>query len=426
MKCKIFVFIFLFPLKSFGYNLNNILEMYQPIQTGTSTELVSYVKKNYRIPLSEHKLSKDHLENIKFWSDVYSLYDSSKIVIHSKADLGHIFKVVNLNRLYKKETNKIVAEIKKNKILRNEINKIKKEIKSCFKTKKYCKLQINKNISLKSYLKTLRTQTGQLDILQGGLIRFSNYEETIKNIIKITNSNEEWLAIPFLESSFNNKAISKVGATGAWQIMGHVGKKLMPINRYVDTRRNPVIAAYAALKILRENRIITKNSDIAVISYNSGLRNYFNLKNKIGARKLSTSQYLSLSKKHNKLFSFASENFLLEYFAMIKFLKNNNILPFKNIKRRISSTSKIYEPYISRCKTRPSKVISLLSNHGENAKIFNNHFRLKSTEKVLPSGQIYLSNVKLPKRYYKKVKISNLDSMTPKKWRASYNNCSII
>ena len=67
--------------------------------------------------------------------------------------------------------------------------------------------------------------------------------------------------------------------------MRSVGKKMMPINNNVDTRKNPIISAYTGLKILRENRLITKNDDISVIAYNSGLRNYFKLKRKLKKEK---------------------------------------------------------------------------------------------------------------------------------------------
>jgi membrane-bound lytic murein transglycosylase D len=425
MKHKILLILFLLPVDVFSFNFKNLLDLYIPISEKVDIDLTIEETINYRKPLSISGIPREHEKNVMFWRDIYSYFDSKHILIHSKKDLGNVFMVVNLTNLYKLESRPIVAEIKKNRIMRKKVQDVKDEINKCYLGNK-CKYKLNKKISQNSLYRSLRTQTGQLDILKKGVKRFQVYKNSIYEIIKNTNSNPEWIAIPFLESSFNSKAISKVGATGAWQIMSYVGKRMMPINKYMDTRKNPVISAYAGLKILRENRIITKNEDIAIISYNSGLRNYFLLKKKFKKSKFKTNEYLKLSRSKNKNFNFASENFLLEYYAMKEFLTQQGIIS-KNNKRNISSLNKkLYTPYISRCKTRPSKIISLLSKHGKNAALNNNHFRKKYLNKVLPAGQIYMSNVKLPNKFYKKITAKKLDDMSPISWKANHRNCSII
>ena len=411
------------PFAADAFDFSKTLSLYGPLKQGIHSLKVDKYISNFREPLSIEDLPRKYLNNVRFWRDIYSYFDSSNILIHSKNDLSNVFEIINLTNLYSSEKNRIVAEIKKNRLMHNRLQKIKNDIINCYQTN-YCKFQINKNRPVSEYLKGLRTQTGQLDILKQGIKRFNPYKKTFKHIINLTKSNPDWLAIPFLESSFNSKAISKVGATGAWQIMSYVGKRLMPINNYVDTRKNPVLSAYAGLKILRQNRIITKNEDISIISYNSGLRNYFNLKKKINKNKITTGEYLELSRRKNKSFSFASENFLLEYYAMKEFLKREKILgPTEHAD---TNSKDVFSPFISRCKTRPSKVISLLKKHNNNSKHFNNHFRKKYYNRVLPPGQIYLSSVDLPAKYYKKIIIKRIDDMPPLKWKASYNNCSII
>ena len=66
------------------------------------------------------------------------------------------------------------------------------------------------------------------NIIEGGLSRLKKVENHIAQLFSITNANHKWIALPFLESSFNEKAISKVNAAGAWQIMPWIGKKLLP------------------------------------------------------------------------------------------------------------------------------------------------------------------------------------------------------
>ena len=74
----------------------------------------------------------------------------------------------------------------------------------------------------------MRTQTGQQDIIQRGLGRLKNVQGEISYLFKATKPTQSGLLLPFLESSFNEKAISKVNAGGAWQIMPWIGEKLLP------------------------------------------------------------------------------------------------------------------------------------------------------------------------------------------------------
>ena len=428
MYRKLFIIFTMLPLKTYAYNFENISEIYKPLRDDLSYAKEIKYSSNYREPLSQKNIPAEYITNVKFWRDIYSYFDSNNILIHSKVDISNVFKIVNLKNLYQRESNAIIAEIKKNRIMKYQISEIKNELQKCY-SGKLCKLKINKSITLQNVIKNLRTQTGQLDILNEGIKRFKPFEATIKHVITKTKSNNNWLAIPFLESSFNPKAVSKVGATGAWQIMKSVGKKLLPINEFVDGRRNPIIASYAALKILRENRIITKNEDISIIAYNSGLRNFFQMKKQMKRDNFTISEYLNFSKQKNKSFSFASENFLMEFHAMKEFLIKKSIINqnIENHSRNLSSTnSEQYNIYLSKCKTRPSRIISLLSKKDTNIKKANSHFKKSSLLKILPSGQIYITKEKLPKKYYKKIDVTKLDDMSPVKWKTDQINCSII
>ena len=84
----------------------------------------------------------------------------------------------------------------------------------------------------------------------------------------------------------------------------------------------------------------------------------------------------------------------MEYFALQESISPETIL--NNTKNSNLSF------YISRCKTRPKKVIKLLKNQDPLADKRNNHYLKKS--QILPSGQIYITDVDLPDKYYRKVK----------------------
>ena len=59
--------------------------------------------------------------------------------------------------------------------------------------------------------------------------------------------------IAFVESMFNEKAISKVGASGVWQFMPSTAKDFIIVDKYIDERNSPIKATEAAAKLLKAN-----------------------------------------------------------------------------------------------------------------------------------------------------------------------------
>ena len=236
-------------------------------------------------------------------------------------------------------------------------------------------------------------------------------------LFKITKSNKDWIALPFLESSFNPNAVSKVNAVGAWQIMPFIAKKLLPYSNGIDGRYNLILSTFAASIILKQNMRITKSSEISIIAYNSGLRNFFKTRKKLNKQTFSYDEYLENSSSKN--FGFASKNFLMEYFALQESLDTSEMIHLNINEPKIKF-------YISRCKTRPRKVIRLLSSYDNKVNFYNSHYLKKN--KVLPPGQIYITSKDLSDRYYRKVKVKELRRKSPAEWRRGtrFKSCKII
>ncbi|TCK83057.1 membrane-bound lytic murein transglycosylase D [Albibacterium bauzanense] len=79
----------------------------------------------------------------------------------------------------------------------------------------------------------------------------------------------KYLAI--IESSLNPHAVSRVGATGPWQFMYTTAKGYgLKMNSYVDERKDPFEATYAAANYLKESFNIYGDWLLAIASYNCG------------------------------------------------------------------------------------------------------------------------------------------------------------
>jgi membrane-bound lytic murein transglycosylase D len=77
-----------------------------------------------------------------------------------------------------------------------------------------------------------------------------------------------------IESKLDPYAVSKVGATGPWQFMFTTGKLYgLNINEYVDDRRDPIQASYAAAAYLKDAYQEFGDWLLAIASYNCGASN---------------------------------------------------------------------------------------------------------------------------------------------------------
>jgi membrane-bound lytic murein transglycosylase D len=123
----------------------------------------------------------------------------------------------------------------------------------------------------------------------------------------------ELTRLPFVESSFNVNARSKVGASGIWQFMPRTGRAYMRVARDVDERNDPLIATRASARVFKQNYMMLESWPLAVTGYNHGA---FGVKNI--TRKLGTNDLAEIVEKYSsRSFGFASENFYACFLAAL-------------------------------------------------------------------------------------------------------------
>ena len=82
---------------------------------------------------------------------------------------------------------------------------------------------------------------------------------------------QELKYLPIIESALNPKALSRAGASGLWQFMYGTGRMYkLDINSFVDERRDPVKASYAAVKYLKDMYKVYGNWHLVIAAYNCG------------------------------------------------------------------------------------------------------------------------------------------------------------
>lgn len=249
---------------------------------------------------------------VDFWKAIYSKYTTRQVVIHDDEDLSIIYTVVELgdntsNRHRRREVRKA---INKYKAILHKLAKLDKLTHLTYEEDRVARM-VKKDFYRAA--RRIRDQLGQADRFEDGIRRAGRYMPEIKRIFKEVGVPEQLSALPHVESSFQVHAYSSAGAAGVWQFTRSTGRRFMTINYEVDERKDPILAAYAAAKLLKYNYESVGSWPLAITAYNHGLRGMMRAKEKHGDDIVKIVQNY-----RSRIFGFASRNFFAEFLAALE------------------------------------------------------------------------------------------------------------
>jgi membrane-bound lytic murein transglycosylase D len=375
---------------------------------------------------------------VNFWFLIYTQFKSNSFVFHDKDNLSIIYKILDFSPLEEKGLSKNSIYILQRKIISEKLTDLKNELqklsidpfsnslsaKKIFYILKKGNINIpEKNAERKKFFRHLssniRTQTGQQNFIQDGIIRSIPFEKFLNRYFIKKKLPKELLAIPFLESSFNPKAQSKVNALGIWQFMPLISSYYVPKrNHHFDYRFNVGVASVAASFLMNENYSLMKSWDLAVTAYNSGTRHLLKTKRRLDLKNINLETIIKNS--DSKHFGFASKNFYSEFLALVHALAYREKF-FHDLHKYDRNDLDIdLKFYLTKCSLKLHQALPPIQLDDI---YFHNHHTSEERSSV-PKGFILIAKSQLPSDFFYQIPTSELIEKKPKSWSNLVNRLS--
>ncbi len=264
---------------------------------------------------------------VEFWKLIFAKYGKNHRVFHNRSHPEIIYSVLDFSEFEAKLEGKDFLRAKEQEILREEEHISKalqhlasgKKPRGDFEERIYRLYKKLPNFSVRMFKEGLeadqiRYQTGIMERFRESLVRSGRYLKAIEHIFVEEGLPPEIGRLPFVESSFDYKAYSSVGAAGIWQFMPATAKKYMKVGSTIDERRDPIIASRSAAKYLKNSYKNTNSWPLAITSYNHGLTGILRAAKAVGSNNIVD----IIDRYDGKSFGFASGNFYAEFLAALE------------------------------------------------------------------------------------------------------------
>jgi membrane-bound lytic murein transglycosylase D len=264
----------------------------------------------------------DALEpDVRFWERVYSKVTTHGGLLHDDRHLEIVYEELNFPPgLSSKERSALVDTVRAHyeRILRRLGTGAREDL-SDDEARVLALYPTNvSDATLTEAADHLRFQLGQADRFREGLVRAGAWEKHVEDTLKREGLPGELSALPHVESSFNPRAYSKVGAAGLWQFMRSTGKRWLRVDNTVDERLDPYKSTLAAAQFLNINYTILGTWPLALTAWNHGAGGMRRAKDELGTDDITT----IVRNYQGRTFGFASRNFYVSFLAALEVDRN--------------------------------------------------------------------------------------------------------
>jgi membrane-bound lytic murein transglycosylase D len=256
--------------------------------------------------------------DIDFWVRVYTEVDTRSGYVHDAEQVTVIYETLQLTGDYH-------ADRKAMRAAKSRYAKVLRRLASD-KTKLSAEEQrvlalwgpATGGERLRQAAGSVRFQRGQSDRFKEGMVRSGEWNAYINAVLTARGLPLELGVLPHVESSFNPKAYSSVGAAGIWQFTRPTGRRYLTVDYVVDERMDPYAASVAAAQLLEHNYQLTGTWPLALTAYNHGASSM-----RRATKQLGTTEIAEIVRNYKgRRFGFASRNFYVSFMAALEVSSN--------------------------------------------------------------------------------------------------------
>jgi membrane-bound lytic murein transglycosylase D len=263
---------------------------------------------------------------VSFWTRVFGEYSEHQLVIHAMDHPNKVFAVldyrgaaaegenpVTLRRRQREDTQATINHI--NEVLRrvaaspNNPERLDDEARAV----RELFADLNDPGVYARTVGRVRAQRGLAERTRTALVSAGRYMPYMKQVFAEEGLPVALTRLPLVESSFDNRAYSKVGAAGIWQFMPGTARRYMRLDDLVDDRRDPWFSTHAAARHLSDDYAMLQDWPLAVTAYNFGRVGIRRALDEIGGNTLVD----MINRYEGRRFGFASRNFYAEFLAAL-------------------------------------------------------------------------------------------------------------
>ncbi|MCB0404091.1 MAG: LysM peptidoglycan-binding domain-containing protein [Bdellovibrionales bacterium] len=253
---------------------------------------------------------------VDFWKKVYTEISTNQGYLHDPDELSVIYETITHTNESGRARQRVVD--RRRRELRAVLRSIAAKEKQGLNEEESLLLKKMGDPSIAAIWKMskrIRYQRGLRDHYLEGLERSYRYLDYIREVIRREGLPEELAYLPHVESSFNYKAYSKVGAAGIWQFMRGTARQYnLIVNYLIDERRDPIAATVAATRYLKDNYRRLGTWPLALTAYNHGANSMLTAVRRVSSTNLSE----IIERYETRSFGFASQNFYATFAATVE------------------------------------------------------------------------------------------------------------
>lgn len=264
----------------------------------------------------------DGLEDeVRFWRAVFGTYGGNQVIFYDEEHLNVIYEVVSFSGTKRATRQEEISRTQRK--IADSLRALSSGAKDAVLTDEqryYQKLFEGSSDPnrFRDAANRIRVQVGQRDNLKRAITKASPWMGDIEAIFEKNGAPKELMALMFIESMFNPRAISDVGASGVWQFMPETGRSYVSMNAFWDDRNDTLNATSGAARFLRDLYNQTGDWPLAINAYNSGLGRINAAVRKLGTKKIAT----IVHQFKDPGYGFYSRNYVAEFYAVVGLYRN--------------------------------------------------------------------------------------------------------